>query len=158
METAEKSVSTHFLLIAATLVAVAALAGFALGQYMFKTVPHGFSIALSPQPLVEEMALAGSSAQASFDPASGRMLVEVVLPPGKLLPANSFMEGFLVEESRDPFYELSTGRLTSVGRGGRYIGFFLSENSLFEYDAIKVTLEEDSDPRPDRVLFRGAIK
>jgi len=145
------------LVIVASFVVVAALAGFYLGRYTFQTVPHGFPISLSPQPLVEEMGLEGASAQASFDPASGRMLIEIVLPQDQSLPEDSYLEGWLLESSHEPYYELSTGRVSPVGRGGRYLNFFSTENTLGEYDAIAVTLENDFDPRPGRVLFRGKI-
>ncbi len=154
----DKTIPVHFLVILSAIVVVAALAGFYLGQYMFRTVPHGFPITLGGEALLEELGWQGGTAQASFDPATGRMLLEVVLPREKSLPEGSFLEGWLRETHQTPPYELSTGKVTPLGRGGRYLNFFSTENTLSEYDEIAVTLEKDTNPRPGQVLFRGEIR
>jgi hypothetical protein len=116
-------------------------------------------INLTAQSAVNDSGLTGATADATFDPASGRMLTEVVLPASKSLPQGSFMEGWLVASGGAAPYWLSTGKINSVNRGGRYLNFFLTENTLNGYDKIAITLENDQDPHPSsQVLFEGNVK
>jgi hypothetical protein len=136
---------------------VALIGGFYFGRFWSGQLHHPTHYNLTVTGSAKQYQLDKSVGAVDINEKEGKVLFEVVLEDGKLLPDNSHLQGWLVRQENGKSVYLPVGSVDRIRTGKRYSRQTNFGYNLEAFDKAVISLEFTNKAEPGTIVMEGKI-